>query len=173
MRLFDFVNQGGLIMWILLLVNIFGLTTIGWRFFVLWDFRKKVKENAQLLFDKLNVMTRDKKIDATLLKDQIGLEISDLEFGMNFIKMIATIAPLLGLLGTVVGIFDAFQVISSKGLNNPSEFAEGISLALITTIGGLIVAIPHFVAHNMLSSQLDKLELVMEKELTPLIYEGN
>ena len=93
----------------------------------------------------------------------------ELEVGMTSIKVVATTAPLLGLLGTVLGIYEAFQVISARGLNDPGQFAEGISYALITTIVGLIVAIPHYIAHNYLSGELDSLEIQMEKSIAPML----
>jgi len=66
-----------------------------------------------------------------------------------------------------VGIFEAFQIIAAKGLDNPGDFASGISLALITTIAGLIVGIPHSIAHNFLSGKLDVLEIQLEKRVLP------
>lgn len=104
-----------------------------------------------------------------LVKDAISQRVHELEFGMNTIKVIATTAPLLGLLGTVIGIYEAFQVISAKGLSDPGQFAEGISYALITTIVGLIVAIPHYVAHNYLSGELDSLEIKLEQLVGPML----
>jgi biopolymer transport protein ExbB len=95
--------------------------------------------------------------------------VHELEVGMTTIKVIATTAPLLGLLGTVIGIYEAFQVISSTGLQDPGKFAAGISYALITTIVGLIVAIPHYIAHNYLSGELDALEITVEKHITPML----
>lgn len=104
-----------------------------------------------------------------LVKDGISQRVHELEFGMTSIKVVATTAPLLGLLGTVIGIYEAFQVISAKGLTDPGQFASGISYALITTIVGLIVAIPHYIAHNYLSGELDSLEINMEKHIGPML----
>jgi biopolymer transport protein ExbB len=104
-----------------------------------------------------------------LVKDSIAQRVHELEFGMTSIKVIATTAPLMGLLGTVIGIYEAFQVISATGLDDPGKFASGISYALITTIVGLIVAIPHFIAHNYLSGELDAMEVLMEKRIGPML----
>lgn len=104
-----------------------------------------------------------------LVKDASARRVHELEFGMTSIKVIATTAPLLGLLGTVIGIYEAFQVIGSQGLSDPGQFASGISYALITTIVGLIVAIPHYIAHNYLSGELDSLEIEMEKHIGPML----
>ena len=95
-----------------------------------------------------------------------------MESGLNTIKIIASIAPLLGLLGTVIGILSAFRVIADAGLSNPSLFAGGIAMALLTTVGGLIVAIPHFVGYNYLVSALDNYEIELEKRLVRDLY-GN
>lgn len=168
MRVLDFVSQGGTIMWILLLLNITGLSLIFWRLYTLWDFKKNYQAQLAKIAEGFKVVpTLGQPLE--IVKDYVSSKVVELEVGMGMIKIIATISPLLGLLGTVVGIFDAFQVISLKGLANPADFAEGISLALITTIGGLIVAIPHYIAHNVLSGQLDKIEFRLERDLANTI----
>ncbi len=164
MRLIDYVNQGGSITWILVIMNIIGLSLILWRFWVIWDFKKKISAVADGILGEVG--SQGKGADTyALAKEFASSKVADLEYGMIMIRIIATIAPLLGLLGTVVGIFEAFQVIASKGLDNPGDFASGISLALITTIAGLIVAIPHYIAHNLLTGQLDRLESGLEKDM--------
>jgi len=59
----------------------------------------------------------------------------------------------------------AFQVMSEQGLNNPEHFAQGISMALITTVGGLLVAIPHYIGHSYMLGMLDQIETNLEKNL--------
>ncbi len=171
MRIVDFINAGGSITWILVAMNIVGLSLILWRFFILKDFKKRIDSEARLLANDLHhqLTTKNLMSHLDLVKDGISSRVHDLEVGMTSIKVIATTAPLLGLLGTVVGIYEAFQVISAKGLTDPGQFASGISYALITTIVGLIVAIPHFIAHNSLSGELDTLEIKMEKHITPML----
>ena len=88
-----------------------------------------------------------------------------LEFGLNTVKIIASIAPLLGLLGTVIGVLDSFDSITKSGLGDPSIFSSGISVALITTIAGLIVAIPHYIGYNYIVGILDDIELKIQKEV--------
>jgi biopolymer transport protein ExbB len=171
MRLIDFINAGGSITWILVAMNIFGLSLVFWRLFILKDFKKKIDQEAKTVATD---MAREYKTISLLnhlelVKDAIAARVHELEFGMNSIKVIATTAPLLGLLGTVIGIYEAFQVISAKGLSDPGQFASGISYALITTIVGLIVAIPHFIAHNYLTGELDSLEIQMEKHIGPML----
>jgi biopolymer transport protein ExbB len=174
MRLIDFINAGGSITWILLALNIIGLSLVLWRLFIFRDFKKRIAEESKNVALNLSEQFQTKNLlsHLDLVKDAIAQRVHELEFGMNTIKIIATIAPLLGLLGTVIGIYQAFQVISARGLNDPGQFAEGISYALITTIVGLIVAIPHFIAHNYLSGQLDSMEIQMEKNIGPMLKGG-
>lgn len=171
MRLLDFINAGGSITWILVALNVIGLSLILWRLFIFRDFKKKIDSESKALSNELATDFGKQNLfdHLDLVKDAISRRVHELEIGMNTIKVIATTAPLLGLLGTVIGIYQAFQVISSKGLNDPGQFAEGISYALITTIVGLIVAIPHYIAHNYLSSELDSLEILMEKHILPML----
>ncbi len=171
MRLIDFINAGGSITWILVAMNIVGLSLILWRFFIVRDFSKRVESEAKLLSGDMAARFKNTRMidHMDLIKDAVTQRVHELEVGMTSIKVIATTAPLLGLLGTVIGIYEAFQVISSTGLQDPGKFASGISYALITTIVGLIVAIPHFIAHNYLSGELDSLEIKMEKQIAPML----
>lgn len=171
MRLIDFINAGGAITWILIALNIIGLSLILWRLFIFRDFKKRIADESKNLARNLTEQYKTSNLlsHLDLVKDAITQRVHELEFGMNTIKIIATTAPLMGLLGTVIGIYQAFQVISAKGLNDPGEFAGGISYALITTIVGLIVAIPHFIAHNYLSGELDSMEIQMEKNIGPML----
>lgn len=171
MRLIDFINAGGSITWILVAMNVVGLSLILWRFFIFRDFTKRLESEAKLLRDDMATTYKTNKLldHMDLIKDGISQRVHQLELGMTTIKVIATTAPLLGLLGTVIGIYEAFQVISSTGLQDPGKFAAGISYALITTIVGLIVAIPHYIAHNYLSGELDSLEIRMEKQIGPML----
>ena len=171
MRLIDFINAGGSITWILVGMNIIGLSLILWRFFILRDFKKRMDSEAKLIATELSAQFKTKSLltHLDLVKDAISRRVHELEVGMTSIKVVATTAPLLGLLGTVIGIYEAFQVISARGLSDPGQFASGISYALITTIVGLIVAIPHYIAHNYLSGELDSLEIKMEKHISPML----
>ena len=100
-------------------------------------------------------------------------EVPRLERNLPVLATLAHVAPLLGLLGTVTGLVKAFQVIESKAtvLNpvNPGDLAGGIWEALLTTVFGLCVAIPTFVAYNYLVSRVDGFVLEMERSATDLI----
>ena len=100
-------------------------------------------------------------------------ELPRLERNLPVLATVAHIAPLLGLLGTVTGLVKAFQVIETKAtaLNpvNPGDLAGGIWEALLTTVFGLVVAIPTLVAYNYLVSRVDGFVLDMERSATDLI----
>ncbi len=172
MRLFEYVNQGGTIMYLLVLINIVGISLLLWRLFVILEFRKNKDKLSQEIVDafKTTGATKDNGNALGILKDSISGHVHKLEFGLNTIKIIASISPLLGLLGTVIGILSAFRVIASEGLSNPSLFAGGISMALITTVGGLIVAIPHYIGYNYLVGLLDDMEVDLEDKIIPQVF---
>jgi biopolymer transport protein ExbB len=92
-----------------------------------------------------------------------------LEKGLSFIKLSATVAPMLGLLGTVLGMIETFQMISVAGSGDPSVTAGGISTALITTVLGLIAAMPLLLFYTILGSQIERLRVVLEKHSLGLI----
>jgi len=154
MDLLSYIDKGGEIVYILLALNVIGFTIILWKFLTL------VNKNA-ITRKILNKITHTNISDIHI---QIEYEVKKLEAGLTFIKNIASISPLLGLLGTVYGVLKSFETISSSGLGNASIFSHGISLALITTIAGLIVAIPHHLCYNYFIHVLDELELKIKNE---------
>ena len=85
--------------------------------------------------------------------------------GLTTVENIASISPMLGLLGTVVGIFNAFTVIAASGLDDPSAFATGIKFALVTTVLGLVVAIPHVIAFNYLNARMEQEQDEVENQV--------
>lgn len=166
MKLYEYIQQGGLIMYILVLLNIIGFAVMITKF---WLFNKE-KGNTGTLADEIKgrISSSNEKDMTALIeiaKQEVAAYISQVERGLNTVKIIASISPLLGLLGTVIGVLLAFQIMSKQGLSDPSYFAQGISMALITTVGGMIVAIPHFVGHSYLLGMLDALEAKLEKEV--------
>ena len=97
-------------------------------------------------------------------------EASHLERGLVILEIVAGVAPLLGLLGTVLGMVQIFGVISEEGLvGQTPSLSEGISKALITTVAGLIVAIPSLVCHSYFSRKVDELVLEMEQHCHDLL----
>lgn len=95
--------------------------------------------------------------------------VSELERYLNSLGTIASIAPLLGLLGTVVGMIKVFTAITSHGVGNPGILAGGISEALITTAAGLTVAIPSLMFYRYFRGKVDALVLTMEEEALKLV----
>ncbi|GIW42375.1 MAG: hypothetical protein KatS3mg076_2952 [Candidatus Binatia bacterium] len=77
--------------------------------------------------------------------------------GLTTLRVVGGLAPLLGLLGTVIGLFRAFQAVAASGLGDPAVFAEGVSLALTTTIAGLLVAAPTIAAYQYLTAASERL----------------
>lgn len=104
------------------------------------------------------------------LENTSHYEIPRLEKNLVVLATVAQISPLLGLLGTVTGMIKAFMKIQEKaGFVNPGDLAQGIWEALITTAGGLVVAIPAFVAYNYLVHRVNNFVLDMEKASTELV----
>ncbi|MDH3453069.1 MAG: MotA/TolQ/ExbB proton channel family protein [Gammaproteobacteria bacterium] len=95
--------------------------------------------------------------------------VHDLERFLNALGTIAAVTPLLGLLGTVIGMIAVFTTITTVGVGNPSELAGGISQALITTAGGLSVAIPSLIFHRYFRGKIDALVVSMEQETIKLV----
>ena len=157
----QYIDRGGIIVTILIGLNILGFTLMLWKLIVLSiaRFQKEKMVQNTLAFIKNNNQGFDKKS----LQNALDIQIQKLAFGLGTVKTIASIAPLLGLLGTVVGVLTAFDAIAQQGLGDPAVFSGGISIALITTVAGLIVAIPHYIGYNYFIGTLDAIELKLEK----------
>lgn len=107
------------------------------------------------------------------IEDASLYEVPRLEKNLSMLATIAHISPLLGLLGTVTGMVRCFQTIQAKAVTfhpvSPGDLAGGIWEALLTTVAGLIVAIPTFIAYNYLVSRINGFILEMEKASTELV----
>lgn len=102
--------------------------------------------------------------------EDIGRHVTlSLERNLNTLGTIAAISPLLGLLGTVFGMIQVFTVITTEGVGNPETLAGGISVALITTATGLIVAIPSLIFYRYFRGKISSLVVDMEQEAMKLI----
>ena len=95
--------------------------------------------------------------------------VHDMERYLTALGTIAAISPLLGLLGTVLGMIEVFRVLVEDGIGNPGVFASGISEALVTTAAGLAVAIPALILHRFLMRKVDDLLVVMERQSARLV----
>ncbi|RXJ79393.1 MotA/TolQ/ExbB proton channel family protein [Arcobacter sp. F2176] len=161
--LMSYIDRGGVIVYILIFLNIIGFTIMFWKLVVILSSRAGKEKIVQdiLAF----VKTTNSSFEKESVENVINRRIRKLEFGLNTVKIIASIAPLLGLLGTVIGVLNSFDSITKSGLGDPSVFSSGISVALITTVAGLIVAIPHYIGYNYIIGILDDIELKIQKEV--------
>ncbi len=102
--------------------------------------------------------------------EEVGSHVAhELQRFLNALGTIATITPLIGLLGTVIGMISVFTRITSAGVGNPTELAGGISTALITTAAGLAVAIPSLMMYRYFRGRVEELVVGMEQESLKLI----
>lgn len=108
--------------------------------------------------------------DAKELAEEVGKrEAAELERYSGIVGIVASVAPLLGLLGTVWGMILTFQVIQEQGMGHIGDLAGGISTALVTTFAGLCVGIPALIAHRYLLSRIDDLVLELEEAALDLL----
>ena len=171
----DFFLKGGFLMYPILLCSFAGLAILINKFI---QYRKILKEIERPLAEVQKTMPAIlKPILGVLeggLSDQglsvIGTrQVRDIEKGLSWLGLIATIAPLLGLTGTVTGMIKAFMVIANSTSVSPSMLAGGIWEALITTAAGLLVAIPIHIGHHYLEKQADDIAFMM-KEIAISLY---
>ena len=108
-----------------------------------------------------------------VIVDQGRQETRTLERGLAILETIAGIAPLLGLLGTVLGMIKVFKVISIQGLGQTQSLSGGISEALVTTVVGLSIAIPTLVAYNYFNHKVEDLVLEIEKYSSQMLSQVN
>lgn len=102
--------------------------------------------------------------------EEVGHQVvHDLERYLNTLGTIASISPLLGLLGTVIGMIKVFSAITLVGVGNPTVLAGGISEALITTAAGLSVAIPSLMFHRYFTGKVERLVVLMEEEALKMV----
>jgi len=112
---------------------------------------------------------RDRAVMIEAIED-VGRHVThDLERYLGMLGTIAAVSPLLGLLGTVVGMIRTFRAITVAGVGDPTAMAGGIAEALITTAAGLIIAVPALMAYRYLRGRVDSLVIRMEKESLKLV----
>ena len=175
------INQGGLVGYFIIFIGLIGLLMSLWRLFILRQDGQAINEqlttetisrdnalgrilSVQSANDAMETEALELKIDEAILK-----EVPRLEKYHSIIKVFAAVAPLLGLLGTVVGMIVTFQALTLFGTGDPKLMAGGISQALVTTMLGLIVAIPLVFLHSVLTSWSGTLIEVLEEQSAGLI----
>ncbi len=193
----ELAMKGGWIMIVLAVLSVLGIYIFFERFAVL---RKAMKRNPLLLdriqdnimdndpksainyCEKVNTPmarilakgVKDYKLDTASVREALdnyaGLEIAQLEKGLPVLSTIAAVAPMLGFLGTVTGMVQAFWQMSNAGNNiDVSLLSSGIYEAMVTTVGGLIVGIIAIFAYNYLVILVDKIQNLMEGDIISFI----
>lgn len=161
MEIFTYIERGGVIVYILMAMSIIGFTIMLWKLLAIFLAKRNMK---QICFEILQEL-QTSKYETSYIQSLVQAKVKQLESGLNTVKIIASISPLLGLLGTVIGILNSFDAITYRGLGDPTVFSSGISIALITTVAGLIVAIPHYIGYNYFIGSLDSFEIEIEKNI--------
>ena len=170
------INQGGFVGYIILIILVSGLALGAYRFNFLYNSQKSLIK--ELDTGKFNQGSPLKEIDDVLKQkdnldqDQLETKIEAIlsstgplyERSISSIKLLAAVAPLLGLLGTVVGMIGTFQAITLFGTGDPKLMAGGISQALVTTMLGLIAAVPLLFMHNQLDTRSREIIQIIEEE---------
>lgn len=177
-------HQGGLVGYIISGVGAFAMLLAIWRFIVLASISSKV--TSQLKASSANTNNPLGRI-LKVAEDNPGLDGESLELkleeavlkerpaiesGLNLLKIISMVAPLLGLLGTVTGMIITFQAITIFGAGDPKAMAGGISGALVTTVLGLVVAIPTVLMHTLVNGRAKRVLHILDEQSAGIIAEN-
>ena len=178
------IDQGGTVGYIIIVLALIGLVIALMRFLALTALSAKM--NAQQknagspnennpLGRILAVYHKDPNVDVETLElrldEAVLKEVPAIERGLPTLKILAAIGPLLGLLGTVTGMIQTFQALALFGTGDPKLMADGISQALMTTVLGLVMAIPLVLLHSFLAGRAQGLVQTLEEESAGLIAE--
>ncbi|MCB2386718.1 MotA/TolQ/ExbB proton channel family protein [Thalassolituus alkanivorans] len=177
----DRVDQGGVVGYIIIVLGAIGIALALWRMVVLYSEAGKIR--AQMDNDTPNennalgrvmaVFNANKNADTETLElhlgEAIAAEIPRLTRAIGWIKIISVVAPLLGLLGTVTGMIDVFETMSLFGTGDPKLMAGGISQALVTTVLGLVAAIPCVFLHTLTNNRSRELMMILEERATGIL----
>ncbi|MCY0871630.1 MAG: MotA/TolQ/ExbB proton channel family protein [Acidithiobacillus caldus] len=194
--LWELFRLGGFVLPILLLAAVIALAIAGNRLWVLRRARiaprglvervgelveaGKVQQAVKILYENDTPLARilltalqqagqPRDVIKEMVEEAGRQEVAHLDRYLNFLGSIAGVAPLLGLLGTVIGIMHAFAAIGMVGMGDPKALAGGIAEALITTAGGLSVAIPSLLFYRYFRGRVETMVLATEKEALKLI----
>ncbi len=179
--LLERVKQGGFVGYLIIILGLAGLLVAFIQSLRLWLEQQRVvkqlakpddlqKQNA--LGRILSGMNNANQQQATTAPEALEANLDELlvresaalEKGLALVKLLAAMAPLLGLLGTVTGMIATFQAITLFGTGDPAMMASGISQALVTTVLGLLTAVPLLLAHLLLQGRSRKLARILEAE---------
>lgn len=174
-------EDGGPVGMVIIGVGLFGLLLCFWKALVLYttggrmskQLKTKESNKGNPLGRVMAIYTDNTETDIETLElkldEAILRESAPLETGLSFIKVLYVVAPLLGLLGTVVGMIATFQMITLFGTGDPRMMAGGISTALVTTVLGLVVAIPLTIFHAFLQGKSKALIQILEEQAAGII----
>ena len=172
---FERINQGGFVGYLILIILVMGLMMGGVRFKFLLNEKKSL--DAELNtgnyvsgspLSEIETLISDTTLDQEQLENKIEAVLSNVEpvyeKNLSTVKLLAAVAPLLGLLGTVIGMIETFQAITLFGTGDPKLMADGISQALVTTMLGLITAVPLLFIHNQLDTRSREIVQIIEEQ---------
>jgi biopolymer transport protein ExbB len=180
-NLMEYIEQGQLVGYVIIALGIIGILISIERLITLGIAGRKVK--SQLKSDTIredNALGRVLKVyqdnpnaDTETLELKLGeailKEAPRLQRGILFIKVISVVAPLLGLLGTVTGMIQTFQAITLFGTGDPTVMAAGISQALVTTVQGLVVAIPTVLLHTIVNGRARGIIQILQEQSAGIV----
>lgn len=177
------IDQGGGIGYAIVVVAVLGILLAIFRWIMLAFTAMKVKAQmksstpkksnplGRVMLTYEEYRSEDLETLQLRLDDAVLKELPKLESGLNVVKVLAAVAPLMGLLGTVIGMIVTFQAITLFGTGDPKLMAGGISQALVTTVMGLIAAIPLLLLHAFASSTARRVGQVLEEQSVSLVAE--
>lgn len=175
--------QGGQVGYVIIALGIVAIIIAIWRLLVLTGISAKVKQQMKNLDQPgdnplgrvLKVHADNPTTDVESLELKLGeailRETPALNSMLPLLKIVSVVAPLLGLLGTVTGMIVTFQAITLYGAGDPKLMAGGISTALVTTVLGLVVAIPTVFLHTLVSSRARRLTQILQEEAAGILAE--
>ncbi|MDD2761658.1 MAG: DUF3450 family protein [Methylomonas sp.] len=168
------IDQGGPVGYLILVLAGLAYSVSAYRFIKLTLIGKRIQRQLQSDVRHLDnplgrILSRleqsamtDEEALYLVIDDALASEQAQLDHALTFLKLIAAVAPMLGLLGTVTGMIETFQTITLHGSGDPKLMSSGISEALVTTVEGLVTAIPLLLLHSLLSSKSQSLGAVLE-----------
>jgi len=175
------INAGGFVGYVIIIILTLGLVMGAMRFKFLNEESKSINKELETnnfsddsILGKLNSIyskysgNNPEDLESQL-EDILAKATPPLEKNLSVIKLLAAVAPLLGLLGTVIGMIETFQAITLFGTGDPKLMAGGISQALVTTMLGLIAAVPLLFVHNILDSRSRAISQIYEEQAIGLL----
>ena len=169
---FQRIAQGKLIGFIIILIGLIGTAFSLFKIYKLREYSEEVNDDSSGVISEMtkSLKSGDSRDSKENIIDEIIINYTGtLEWGSNWIKFFAAVAPLLGLLGTVIGMIETFQAITLFGTGDPKQMAGGISQALVTTMLGLIVAAPLLGMYTYISEKTTSILQIIEEKASYLL----